>query len=144
MVATIYPSKNISGPANFTAGSPYVLSGIQAGSAPPGSLTVLDSHAIEEGFGSGLDTAHGTNYWTIETDGTNVYAVSPVSTGAPPVYGTIKGSGGPPGPSSTGTKGTLLSGNGFLGLGTMGEEIAVIGAVIVVVVIIALAVHFRR
>ena len=138
MVATIYPSKNISGPTNLIAGQGYTISNIQSG-YPSGALTVLDDHAIETGYGQGYDTVNGTQYWALETDGTTVYAMAVGPKGE--VNGTVAGTP----PKGTGAPtGTPLSGGGFLGLGTMGEEMALFAGAAVVILIIAVVMHFRK
>lgn len=138
---TIYPSKNISSIDNFTAGSSYAVSGITLQPAPPSGLTVLDDKAIEEGYSASFDTLHGIQYWTIATDGKTIYAYSsPGIVKGVSQYAVGKITAGNP----VLGRGSPLSTTGFLGLGTLGEEIAVIAGVILVVAVIALIVHFRR
>ena len=137
MPATIAPSKNLSGPTNLLAGTNYPLGAITPIATPP-SLTPLDSMAVEEGSGiTGIDTLHGRNYWSIGTDGKTYTAWT-----QEPVSGEYYSA-----PIAVGPKAPLggtLSKGGFLGLGTVGEEIAVVGAVAAVIIIIAVLLHTRK
>ena len=139
MVATIAPSKNVSGPTNLLAGTNYPLGAITPIATPP-TLTPLDTMAIEEGSGiTGIDTLHGQHYWTIGTDG-KTYTVWTQTPVAGEYYSAPINVGG------AAPLGGTLSKGGFLGLGTVGEEIAVVGAgaVVIIIIIIAVLLHTRK